>query len=51
MQEHVFPAEHIFISKWGEGDRWQPTLSSKKLKVKARKADLWNLFLPDQPGA
>jgi acyl-CoA dehydrogenase len=47
MQEHVFPAEDIFHQQVGEGDRWQPTAIVEELKVKARKADLWNLFLPE----
>src|SRR5690554_4750556 len=47
MQEHVFPAEAIFHKQVSEGDRWQPTAIVEELKVKARAAGLWNLFLPE----
>ena len=47
MQEHVFPAEPIFHKQVAEGDRWQPTAIVEELKVKARDAGLWNLFLPE----
>lgn len=47
MQEHVFPAEPIFNQQVAEGDRWQPTAIVEELKVKARAAGLWNLFLPE----
>ncbi|UJJ31667.1 acyl-CoA dehydrogenase [Halopseudomonas maritima] len=47
MQEHVFPAEATFHHQVAEGDRWQPTAIVEELKVKARAAGLWNLFLPE----
>ena len=47
MQEHVFPAEATFHQQVAEGDRWQPTAIVEELKVKARAAGLWNLFLPE----
>lgn len=47
MQEHVFPAEALFHQQVNEGDRWQPTAVVEELKVKARAAGLWNLFLPE----
>ena len=47
MQERVFPAEAIFHEQVNEGDRWQPTAIVEELKVKARAAGLWNLFLPE----
>ena len=47
MQEYVFPAEPVFFQQVAEGDRWQPTAIVEELKVKARDAGLWNLFLPE----
>ena len=47
MDEHVYPNEKRFDAEVAEGDRWQPTRVVEELKVKARAADLWNLFLPD----
>src|SRR5258708_7870258 len=47
MDEHIYPNEKTFYEQIDEGDRWQPTVIIEKLKVKARAADLWNLFLPE----
>ncbi len=46
MDAHVYPAEKRFHDEVDEGDRWQPTRVIEELKVKARAAGLWNLFLP-----
>jgi acyl-CoA dehydrogenase len=46
MDEHVYPNEAEFHRQVAEGDRWQPTAIVEALKVKARAAGLWNLFLP-----
>ena len=56
MQEHVFPAEDAFYrevqANRARGDVWVPTSVVEDLKAKARKAGLWNLFLPQsQRGA
>ncbi len=46
MDAHVYPNEKRFQDEVDEGDRWQPTRVIEELKVKARAAGLWNLFLP-----
>jgi acyl-CoA dehydrogenase len=47
MDEHVHPNEGTFLRQIATGDRWQPTQIVEDLKVKARGAGLWNLFLPE----
>jgi acyl-CoA dehydrogenase len=47
MDEHIYPNEALFREQINEGDRWQPTAIVEELKVKARSAGLWNLFLPE----
>jgi len=48
MAEHVMRAEAVF-AQWDEdpAHRWQIPPLLEALKVKAREAGLWNLFLPD----
>src|SRR6202044_799650 len=51
MDAHVYPNEHRFHQEI-ERERWNPTRIIEELKPKARAADLWNLFLPnDENGA
>ncbi len=48
MQEHVFPNEQTHYDALNVGDtRWQIPAIMEELKVKAREAGLWNLFLPE----
>ncbi|MFT6558112.1 acyl-CoA dehydrogenase family protein [Sneathiella sp.] len=47
MDEHVYPNEDVFEEQVNEGDRWQPTAIVEELKIKAKEAGLWNLFLPE----
>ena len=51
VRQHVVPAEDEFEHEVAElrqaGNPWQPTQTMERLKVKAREAGLWNLFLPE----
>ena len=47
MDEHVYPNEARFAAEVAQGDRWQPTQIVESLKLKAKAAGLWNLFLPE----
>jgi acyl-CoA dehydrogenase len=51
MDEHVLPNEARFAAEieanTKAGKRWTPLPVIEELKVKARAAGLWNLFLPD----
>jgi acyl-CoA dehydrogenase len=46
MEEHVYPNEQTLQDEI-ERDRWKPAGILEELKVKARAAGLWNLFLPN----
>ena len=50
MDEHVYPAEARFVAEVAankaSGNGWVPTQVMEELKVKARAAGLWNLWLP-----
>ncbi|HWZ70522.1 MAG TPA: acyl-CoA dehydrogenase family protein [Casimicrobiaceae bacterium] len=46
MEAHVYPNEQRFDDEVGQGDRWEPTRLIEGLKLKAKAAGLWNLFLP-----
>ena len=46
MDAHVYPNEARFHAEVDEGDRWQPTRLVEELKLAAKGAGLWNLFLP-----
>ncbi|MDY7538574.1 acyl-CoA dehydrogenase [Undibacterium sp. RTI2.1] len=51
MDAHIYPNEANFYGEIAAnrkaGDPWIPTKIVEELKVKARAADLWNLFLPE----
>jgi len=46
MDAEVYPNEQRFHAEVASGERWQPLALIEELKVKARAAGLWNLFLP-----
>jgi len=46
LDEHIYPNEQRFHDQI-EQNRWSPTTIVEELKMKARAAGLWNLFLPD----
>ncbi|MGL6160655.1 acyl-CoA dehydrogenase family protein [Microbulbifer sp.] len=46
MRDHVYPVEAVFHRQLQE-DRWGEPAILAELKIKAREAGLWNLFLPD----
>ncbi len=50
MEEHVYPNERRYHEEINSGDRWQPLELIEGLKVKAKAAGLWNLFLPGISG-
>jgi acyl-CoA dehydrogenase len=51
MDEHVYPAEPRFFGELEanreKGNAWIPTTIVEELKLKAKAAGLWNLWLPE----
>lgn len=48
VEEHVYPNEKVFYEQIRTASsRWQPAPIVEDLKLKARAAGLWNLFLPE----
>ncbi|WP_028226275.1 acyl-CoA dehydrogenase family protein [Paraburkholderia ferrariae] len=51
FDEHIYPNESVYHEEVernrANGNPWVPTDIVETLKVKAREAGLWNLFLPD----
>ncbi|MCH9694077.1 MAG: acyl-CoA dehydrogenase family protein [Gammaproteobacteria bacterium] len=50
MDEHIYPNEALVQQQVAEGDRWEPAAKIGELKVLAKEAGLWNLFLPKEYG-
>jgi acyl-CoA dehydrogenase len=46
MDEHIYPNEAKYHAHVSSDKRWTPVPIIEELKPKARKAGLWNLFLP-----
>jgi acyl-CoA dehydrogenase len=55
FDDHIYPSEKIYEAEVAEnrrkGDAFVATKAIEDLKVKARAAGLWNLFLPHSPRA
>ncbi|MCG5078848.1 acyl-CoA dehydrogenase family protein [Paraburkholderia tagetis] len=51
FDEHIYPNETVYHEEVernrANGNPWVPTQIVEQLKLKAREAGLWNLFLPD----
>jgi acyl-CoA dehydrogenase len=51
VDEHVYPAEAVYARELREAPtRWSVPAVMEALKVRAKAAGLWNLFLPDHEG-
>ena len=55
FDQHIYPNEARFLAEVeanrAAGNAWRPTTLIEELKPLARKAGLWNLFLPRSPRA
>ena len=51
MDAHIYPNEALFDQQVAEGDPWETPEIMEALKVKAKAAGLWNLFLPKEYAA
>ncbi len=47
LAEKYYPREGDIFAEIAAGDRWRPVSIIEDLKVEAKAAGLWNLFLPD----
>ncbi len=50
MDEYVYPNEALFHEQIRDGKPWSRPPLMEELKAEARKAGLWNLFLPHHSG-
>ena len=55
MDQHIYPNEQRFFAEIAanrtQGNAWLPTQVVEELKPLARKAGLWNLFIPNSKRA
>ncbi len=50
IDEHIRPRQADYDAQAHEGDRWKPIPVIEEVKPLARKAGLWNLFMPPRSG-
>ena len=50
MDEYVYPAVPTYEQQHEEGERWKVIPILEELKKKAKKAGLWNMFMPPWAG-
>jgi acyl-CoA dehydrogenase len=50
MDAEIYPNEAIYQEQLNSGQRWQPIQLIEELKLKAKKENLWNLFLLEVSG-
>jgi acyl-CoA dehydrogenase len=51
MQERIVPAIPAYERQHAEGERWKIIPVVEELKAEARRAGLWNMFMPPSHGA
>ncbi len=50
MDAHIYPAIPTYTEQANNGERWKVIPIVEELKVKARAAGLWNMFMPPASG-